>query len=210
MSDLFLDPKSAFGLINALKNPKVFKDFSYLYAWVNCTEFFPLLNYSKKLESIMWEEYNSRMNELPYSQEKLLFDNNAVSKFFSALMIENWISEKREQEMFKDFGLAPGLLFNKTRLIEWLAYSTIELSKVLGEGRHLLPAKKLSLRVKYGVREELLALVELRGIGRARARKLFGAGITKPSEIRKNITRVEQLLGKKVSDSLKKQLKIIE
>ncbi|MBT7241662.1 MAG: DEAD/DEAH box helicase [Candidatus Diapherotrites archaeon] len=210
VSDLFLDPKSAFSLINALKDKRDFKDFSYLYAWVNCHEFFPLLNYSKKLESILWEEYNARMNEIPFSKENLLFDNTAVQKFFSALMMENWISEKREQTLFKDFGLAPGLLFSKTRLIEWLAYSTIELSKVLGEDRHLVHAKKLSLRVKYGVKEELLALVELKGIGRARARKLFSAGITKPSEIRKNVAKVEQLLGKKISENLKRQLKISE
>ena len=210
VSDLFLDPQSAYGLITALKDKRNFRDFSYLFAWVNCTEFFPLLNYSKKLESIMWEEYNARTNEMPYTSEQLLFDNNAVQKFFSALMMENWINEKREQEMFKDFGLAPGLLFNKTRLIEWLAYSTIELAKVLGETRHLLPAKKLSMRVKYGVKEQLLALVELRGIGRARARKLFNAGISRPSEIRKNILKVETLLGKKTTDSLKKQLKIAE
>ena len=208
VSDLFLDPKSAFNLINALKDKRSFKDFSYLYSWVNCQEFFPLLNYSKKLEGAMWEEYNSRMNELPFSQEKLLFDNSAVEKFFSALMIEYWVNEKREQELFKDFGLAPGMLFNKTRILEWLAYSTIELSKVLGEQRHLLPAKKLSLRIKYGVREELLQLVELKGIGRVRARKLFNSKIKTPSDIQKNILLVEQLLGEKVSDSLKKQLKI--
>jgi replicative superfamily II helicase/intein/homing endonuclease len=208
VSDLFLDPKSAFELIGALKDKRNFKDFSYLFAWVNCTEFFPLFNYSKKLESVMWEEYNARMNELPYTKEHLLFDSAAVQKFFSALMMENWVNEKREQEIFTDFGLAPGLLFNKTRLIEWLAYSTIELAKVIGEPRHLVPAKKLSLRIKYGVKEQLLPLVELRGIGRARARKLFNSGINKPSDIRKNILKVEQILGKKVCDSLRKQLKI--
>ena len=99
-------------------------------------------------------------------------------------------------------------MFGKNRIIEWLAYSTIELSKALGETRHILPSKKLSLRVKYGVREELLSLIELKGIGRIRARKLFRNGITKPSLIKKNIPKVESLLGKKITEGLKQQLQI--
>jgi helicase len=111
----------------------------------------------------MNEEFLMRADEIPYSQEKALFEPEALNKFFSALMLEQWINEKREQELFKEFGLAPGILFGKTRIIEWLAYSTIELSRVLGLEKHLAPARKLSSRVKHGVKEELLLLVELRG-----------------------------------------------
>jgi helicase len=124
------------------------------------------------------------------------------------LLLEKWINEKKEEELFKTYGLAPGTLFGKTRIIEWLAYSTIELSKVIGEERHIREAKKIGLRVKYGVKEELLSLVELKGIGRVRARKLFKAGIKTPNEVKKKIFEVEKLLGKKVAEGLKKQLKI--
>lgn len=108
--------------------------------------------------------------------------------------------------MFKEYNLAPGVLFGKTRIIEWLAYSTIELSKILGIEKHLLPSNKVSKRVKYGVKEELLALVELRGVGRVRARKLFNSGIKKPSEIKSNVGKVEALFGKKIADTIIKQL----
>ena len=121
-------------------------------------------------------------------------------------MLEYWIKEKKEQELFKEYNLAPGVLFGKTRIIEWLAYSTIELSKILGIEKHLLPSNKVSKRVKYGVKEELLALVELRGVGRVRARKLFNSGIKKPSEIKSNVGKVEALFGKKIADTIIKQL----
>jgi len=52
----------------------------------------------------------------------------------------------------------------------------------------------------------LLPLVELKGIGRARARKLYKAGITRPSEVKKNLSKVELILGKKVSLIIAKQL----
>jgi helicase len=206
VSDLFLDPDSAFELISSLKAKKTFTPFSYLYSWVNCFEFSPWLNPPKNLQAVLSEEMNNRMDEIPFSQEKFLFEPEANQKFFSALMLEYWVKEKKEQELFKEFSLAPGTLFGKTQIIEWLAYSTIELSRVLGLDKHLVPVQKLSRRTKYGVKEELLMLVELKGIGRIRARKLFNAGIKKPSEVRQNLHKVEALLGKKVSQELEKQL----
>lgn len=206
VSDLFLDPESAYSLIQALSAQKPFTPLSYLFTWANCLEFSPWLRVQKKAEPLIWEELNERAYELPFKQEKLLFEPESLEKFFSALMLEQWINEKKEQELFTDFGVAPGALFGKNRIIEWLAYSTIELSKVLGLQQHLIPSNKLSKRVKYGVKEELLPLVELKGIGRARARKLYQAGITRPSEVKKNLSKIESILGKKVSLILAKQL----
>ncbi|MFA6366902.1 MAG: hypothetical protein WCX13_06905, partial [Candidatus Hydrogenedentales bacterium] len=62
----------------------------------------------------------------------------------------------------------------------------LELSKILKQERHLIQAQKIGRRVKYGVKEELLLLVELKGIGRVRARKLINAGIRRPSEVKTN------------------------
>lgn len=206
VSDLFLDPESASELIEALKVRKTFTNFSYLYAWANAFEFSPWLKPPARIRASVMEEMSNKMEQIPFKQEKALFEPEAMDKFFSALMLEYWVNEKHEQELFKEYGLAPGTLFGKMQIIEWLSYSTIELAKVIGAERHLIPAQKLGKRAKYGVKEELLMLVELRGIGRVRARKLFNAGIKKPSEVRMNLHKVEALLGKAVADSLKKQL----
>ncbi len=208
VSDLFLDPESAYILVNALQDERNFREISYLFSWANCYEFLPKIKMPKKINALIWEEFNARIKELPFKQETLLFQDDSLDTFYSSLLLEKWINEEHEQELFKNFGLAPGILFGKARILEWLAYSTIELSKVLGQERHLLPAKKLSMRIKYGVKEELLSLVELKGIGRVRARKLFNAGIKKPSEVKKRIFEVEKLLGKNITLGLLKQLKI--
>ncbi len=207
VSDLFLDPESAHELITALKEKRTFTPLSYIYAWVNCTEFSPWMNPPAKAKPLILEEMSGRADELPFRQEKTLFEPEAIEKFFSAMMLEQWINEKHESELFTNYGLAPGLLFGKTQIIEWLSYATIELSKVMGLEKHLINSQKLGRRAKYGVKEELLMLVELKGIGRVRARKLFSAGIKKPSEAKANIAKVEAILGKKVADSIKAQLK---
>lgn len=210
VSDLFLDPLSAKELIDALKSNKKFDETSYLFAWSNMSEFFPRIALPKKNSAIILEEFNEQIKNLPFSEEKLFFENDSLEVYFNSLILREWINEKKEQTLFENFGLLPGMLFSKTRIIEWLSYSTIELSKTLGENRHILPSKKLALRVKHGVKEELLPLVELRGVGRARGRKLFRAGIKKPSDIKKNTAKVEKILGKNVSKKLFSQLKISE
>lgn len=206
VSDLFLDPESAHELVEALKARKTFTPFSYLYTWVNCTEFFPWIRAPSKMRPLVMEELSDRIDELPFSQEKILYEPESIEKFFSAMMLEKWVSEKHEADLFNEYGLAPGMLFGKTQIIEWLSYSTIELSKVLGTERHIIPSQKLGKRSKYGVKEELLPLVELRGIGRIRARKLFNAGIKRVSEIKNNITKLEAILGKKVAHEVADQI----
>jgi len=208
VSDLFLDPESASFLIESLQSEKMFSDFSYLFAWTKCYEFYPLFNAPKRIEPFILEEFNSRMNELPFKENDLLFDNNSLNSFYSAMLLEKWINEVHEQELFKDFNLSPGVLFGKTRILDWLSYATIELAKILEKEEHVIPSKKIGKRIKYGVKEELLALVELKGIGRVRARRLFRAGIKSPSEVKKNFFKVEKILGKMVSENIKKELQI--
>jgi helicase len=45
------------------------------------------------------------------------------------------------------------------------------------------PLDVLSLRLKEGVREEIMALIAIPGAGRVRARRLYNAGLKKPSDI---------------------------
>jgi helicase len=207
VSDLFLDPKSAFFLIQFLKSKKDFSPISYFFAWSNCQEFQPLFQVPKKLNNIILEDFCYRSKELPF--EKNFFLENQLNVFYSSLLLEKWVNEENEQDLFKNFGLSPGVLFGKTRILDWLAYSTIELSKIIGDERHLIEPKKLSKRLKYGVKEELLNLVELKNIGRVRARRLFNAGIKNQSDVKKNILKIEMILGKTIAESLKKQLKLL-
>lgn len=209
VSDLFLDPKSAFDLICALNCKKDFNEMSYLFMWSKMNEFYPKISLPKKISREIFNEFNSNLRYLPYSEEELFFENDSVETYFNALILKEWINEKKEQELFDNFGLLPGSLFSKIQIIDWLSYATIELAKVLSQTTHITQSKKIALRVKYGVFEELLSLVELKGIGRVRARKLFRAGIKKPSDIKKNIFIVQKLLGEKITIQLKKQLKLI-
>jgi helicase len=66
---------------------------------------------------------------------------------------------------------------------------------------------KLRLRMKYGVKEELLPLVRLENIGRVRARLLFRNRFRDVKDLRNaDLSTLTQLIGEKTALSVKKQL----
>ena len=99
----------------------------------------------------------------------------------TAQVLVNWIEEKGEEELYIDFGVGPGDLHRLVETADWLLYSAGRIADLLGLRLPELP--RLRRRVRYGVREELLPLVELRGVGRVRARILYNAGFTDPGKI---------------------------
>ena len=79
-----------------------------------------------------------------------------------------------------------------------------EISKIRGHLGLLKDIQKVRKRLKYGVKEELLPLIRFRNIGRARARKLFNAGIRTPVDIKKADEIVlAKLLGPKVAKEIR-------
>ena len=125
-------------------------------------------------------------------------------------MFYYWINEKDEEFLLEKFNISPGELYSKINLADWLLYGCSELSKLLGSFDIQKHFDRLRLRVNYGVKEELLSLVKLQGIGRKRARKLFNTGIKSMKDIKKSDVGVlVKLIGKKRAfDIMAKFMKI--
>jgi helicase len=96
------------------------------------------------------------------------------SRSFWAL--HKWINESTDKVLSDKIGI-------EVEVAEWLTYSLYEVAKVMRRSDLLLEIHRLRLRIKYGVKEELLSLVRLKGIGRIRARSLYKAGFTDLSKI---------------------------
>ncbi len=60
---------------------------------------------------------------------------------------------------------------------------------------------------KHGVREELLPLIKIKGVGRVRARKLYYNRIKDVGDVKNSdLMKLTQILGKQVALSVKKQV----
>lgn len=119
------------------------------------------------------------------------------------MIIEDWIDEKGEDYILNRFGIAPGDLRGYVRNAEWLAYALEQVVGVDGSRRDLA---RLSKRIKHGVRSELVELAELPGIGRVKARKLYGLGITAENLAKAPRAKLVAALGKTTAERLVKKL----
>jgi len=136
------------------------------------------------------------------------FESGFGECFRSLLVLHAWINEWSEDKILGAYGVEPGDLHRSVDVAEWLAYAFGELAKLIG---HRNAARELALlrtRIDVGCKAELLPLVQLKGIGRVRARNLFKSNFRTISSVAaasvRDLSRVPTI-GETVAASIKKQ-----
>ncbi len=132
-----------------------------------------------------------------------------LSEIKTAYILQDWISETSENRLTEQYNVGMGDIHRYVRSAEWLLYSASEIARVVGLPNHVSPLQELRSRVKYGIKHELLELVNLRGIGRIRARMMYDQGIRGIMDLY-NIPLVElariPTIGTSIASSIKHQL----
>ncbi len=205
VSDLYIDPLTATKLRDALKNFRPGgSPFGMLHAVCSSPDM--LTMYLKRTDYEWVEEvYALREGELllPPPDDLDEFDFY-LAELKTACAIDDWIMEMEEDELLKKYGIGPGDLRNKVDVGEWLIYSMRELSNIFNKDAYPV-LTELMTRLRYGVRPELLDLVRLRGVGRARARSLYNHGVRSAEDIR-NVDPRRLARLPKIGDAVAKSL----
>lgn len=203
-SELYLDPLTAHSIINRIKSPKPTKlspEFSWLLEYGNAVESRPLPRVGKQEEQSVWDDVYANLDDASLGEWEM--DREALEKWKNAKIINAWINEATEDDMLKTFDLPPGVIHARMRIVEWLTYSTSELAMVLNAASARIEARKLQRRVKHGVKEELLNLVGVRGIGRVRARRLWNAGVKDREALRSvDKAKLAGIIGEKTAERI--------
>jgi len=115
------------------------------------------------------------------------FEDERFEDWLSALktarLLEDWASEVEEDTITERYGVGPGDIRGKVETAQWLLGAAESLaSEVDSDAARAISEARI--RVEHGVREELVDLAGVRGVGRKRARRLFEAGITDRAELR--------------------------
>jgi len=211
VSELYLDPLTASSFVEWIKKNSsntsgksaapIAPAFSLLLEFSAAIEARPLPRVSKSEEQPFWDELFAQLDE--NSLEAWELDREALEKYKHSKIANAWINEESEEAVLQQFNLPPGILHSRMRILEWLAYSMAELAYLLNSGSARMEARKLQKRLKYGVKEELLDLIKLSGVGRVRARKLYNAGIKSREEAREaDKMFLKKLLGEKVAEKI--------
>lgn len=174
VSDLYIDPKSAVILRDAVeKMDEDTLDLPILHAVASTPDVLGL--YPKKKDqdflAATIREFEDDMlvdvpDDMDYSYEYFLSDLK------TACLIQDWIGEMSEDVITDSFGIGPGDIRSRVDMMDWLLYAMSEIA-VLFKPSVVKRLREMLTRVRYGIRSELIELVSMRGVGRARARSLY-------------------------------------
>jgi helicase len=208
ISLLYIDPKTGIHFkknLDYYNSNKIFDGTNFLHWICDSYDFYPKLTL--------------RQNEIEYFEKmfekhKLSSSSYGLSNYDYTLknliILLEWIDESSEANLNEKIGVEPGDLYRMVETAYWLSYCLYEIAKLIGRKDLLAEINKLRLRIRHGIKSELIPLIQLEGIGRIRARSLYKAGIT-------NVTQIDKIsesklgsvpkIGVKLARKLKNQIK---
>jgi helicase len=213
IAELYLDPYTANHIIECIENSNESETFALLQMISNTLEMRPLLNV-KTSDSELIEEcllQNTLLQKEPSPFD--FFYDDFLASIKTALFMQRWIEECDEEFLMETFAIRPGEIRMKLETADWLLYASEEIARIIRKQNFISEIRKLRTRLKYGAKEELLALLRLKNIGRIRARTLYKNGIKDLGDIKEiEFEKLSKLVGKAISEDIKKQVgvKVIE
>jgi helicase len=176
-SDLYIDPLSAVKMRDALRKPR---DDPMFHLWSICTTPDMPKLYLRRGD-YAWVEQKIEEADFTFPIEDYDF---FLAEMKTASLLDDWMAERTEDEVTKKFGIGPGDIRRMTDQAEWLLYSMAELGRIFNK-KKVRALTRLTTRVQYGVKEELLELISLRGVGRVRGRALYQRGFKTLRDLQK-------------------------
>ncbi|WP_042663603.1 ATP-dependent DNA helicase [Haloferax sp. ATB1] len=131
---------------------------------------------------LCYEREPEFLGRVPSEYEDVAFED-WLSALKTAKLLEDWVGEVDEDRITERYGVGPGDIRGKVETAEWLLGAAERLASEL-DLDSVYAVREAKKRVEYGVREELLDLAGVRGVGRKRARRLFEAGVESRGDLR--------------------------
>jgi helicase len=214
---LYIDPESAIIMRRGIKFAEKggVHTLGILHLIVQTPDMTPKFNTRGKDEVELDEVMQSKKGEflipVPSTESFEYYRqyDSLLGDFRTVLALISWISENPEQTVLEKYSIEPGDLHRMVDNADWLLYSFAELARLFIRKDLALEASELQERVKNGIRSELIPLTKLEGVGRVRARSLFGAGYSTMDKLSQ--APLEKLasvpkIGPAVAAQIKKQL----
>ena len=203
VSDLYIDPKSAVIMKLALERTGDDACTSLSYLHTICATPDMLTLHAREAEMgellLMAELYRDElpltpMDRMVYGENPGLGHELFAEDLKTAFLLKRWIDETDENTITDTYNIGPGDLRNKVDTARWLLHALGRIASLFHHGTDGI--RRLEQRMIYGIREELLPLVALKGVGRIKARILHRGGYRDPAMLRNaDIHRLLELPG---------------
>lgn len=209
VSELYIDPLTAVRFIEALDlvGKRRLTDRSWLHLISSVPDAQAL--YMRESEWGWVQDLAEREKDtfLVERVDALLEEEDFLSQVKTAEVLEWWVGEYSMDSICSKFDIGPGDVRNRVDTARWLLYGLREVARAAGADP-LPDVAPLARRVVAGVKPELLPLVAFRGVGRVRARSLWGHRIRSAQDVREapaeRLARVP-LVGPRLAQQMKRQ-----
>ncbi|MDY5871794.1 MAG: DEAD/DEAH box helicase [Candidatus Methanomethylophilaceae archaeon] len=184
VSDLYIDPESAVILRDAVMLIKdTTDDMMLMHAVAYTPDVMGLYPRKSDMDALfeLYDKYDGQfLMDVP--EEGDYHFEYFLSALKVAMMASEWIDEREEDVITAQMGIGPGDIRSRVDNMEWLTYAMIEIATIC-RPETVKRIRPLLTRLRYGVRNELLELVLLKGVGRSKARTLYDNGIRNKADI---------------------------
>jgi helicase len=219
ISLLYIDPQTGVEFkkaIESIKRPTYKRKSNnchtimFLHLITNSPDFYPKISLRKKdfeEVSTIIQRYREKGEE---SNTELAYPISEYNCSRSLWALYEWINETSDRVLSEKIGIEPGDMYRLVETANWLSHSLYEVAKLLKREDLLIEIFNLKIRIRYGIKEELLSLIALEGIGRTRARALYDASLTdisKVTEASESKLSAVPKIGPTLARRLKEQLK---
>jgi len=214
VSELYIDPLTGVIIRDALTSrAQRLSDISFLHMIARTPDMFPKLRpYSKEMDVLQFfveDHQDEFMFDLPAIYQDRLSFEEFLGEAKLAWVLKAWMEETTEDEMIERFSVQPGDLYRLISTSKWLLHASHELASLFRHKDLLSHLAKLMVRIEKGVKPELLPLVKLDGIGRARARILYNSGLRSTDDLKRaplpKLTELP-LIGPRLAKKIKEQV----
>ena len=186
VSRLYLDPMSAAEIVHGLESAEARPTALGLYQLIARTpdmyELYLRSGEADQYGELYYELEDELLGDAPSEYEDVRFED-WLSALKTGALLKDWADEMDEDRLTERYSIGPGDLRGKVDTAEWLLGAAETLAAEI-DSEWTVAVREARARVEHGVREELLELVGVRGVGRKRARQLYAVGIDSPAALR--------------------------
>lgn len=207
VSKLYLDPLSAALIVKGLREAGTLTELTLLHLVCSTPDMRLLYMRSQDYQDIN-DYVVAHANEFvkvpsPFNITEYEWFLGEVK---TSLLLLDWIREKSENEICSKFGIGEGDIHAIADIAEWIMHVTTQLARLL-DLKGVKEASELEKRIRYGAGPELMELLDIRSIGRVRARKLYEAGFSSTADLAGAAPeKVAALMGPKIAERIFKQI----
>lgn len=204
VSRLYLDPRSAETIATTISEVEEYSDIGFLQLLCTTPDM-PTLYVRKNdayyLDRFIAEHAEDLWTDIPWHASE-----DFERSLKTAMLLADWADEVGEETICERYGVGPGDVYAMVESVNWLIHASRHLARMFAPDL-ARPIEDMELRMKHGIRKELLPIVRLRGIGRVRARRLFNNGFCSLDAIREaGVEKIGRVLGSGIAAQIFEQL----